>query len=319
LQLGLTQEGVAERAGLSVHAIQKLERGTTHPYRPHARADPRATGNYPAEGRRWLAEVLAPPDPDRTPALARALMGAGDMSGTLYDFGAAEPLLREALAVSRALQDEKTLTFALFHLSQTLFWRGVFGEAQTLAQEGASRGHAAGLRTQEAQCEQVLSAIAYRQEDFVTSRDHAERELALATADGYARGIATGRMYLGRVYHRLGDLGAARAQLEAGLLKFHESDYPVGTVHCLIELGWIATASADFRRARECFREALRTSLELNADKPNTETLEGFAQLAEAQHRPRSALRLAAAATAQRDANHGMLSPADRSRLEPPE
>jgi predicted ATPase/transcriptional regulator with XRE-family HTH domain len=33
LRLGLTQEGIAERAGLSVHAIQKLERGATHPYR----------------------------------------------------------------------------------------------------------------------------------------------------------------------------------------------------------------------------------------------------------------------------------------------
>jgi DNA-binding XRE family transcriptional regulator len=33
LKLGLTQEGVTERAGLSVHAIQKLERGATHPYR----------------------------------------------------------------------------------------------------------------------------------------------------------------------------------------------------------------------------------------------------------------------------------------------
>jgi non-specific serine/threonine protein kinase len=33
LAIGLTQEAVAERAGLSVHAIQKLERGVTHPYR----------------------------------------------------------------------------------------------------------------------------------------------------------------------------------------------------------------------------------------------------------------------------------------------
>jgi predicted ATPase/DNA-binding XRE family transcriptional regulator len=33
LKLGLTQEGVAERAGVSVHAIQKLERGATHPHR----------------------------------------------------------------------------------------------------------------------------------------------------------------------------------------------------------------------------------------------------------------------------------------------
>jgi predicted ATPase/DNA-binding CsgD family transcriptional regulator/transcriptional regulator with XRE-family HTH domain len=30
---GLTQEALAERAGLSVHGIQKLERGVTHPYR----------------------------------------------------------------------------------------------------------------------------------------------------------------------------------------------------------------------------------------------------------------------------------------------
>ena len=31
--VGLTQEALAEQAGLSVHGIQKLERGTTHPYR----------------------------------------------------------------------------------------------------------------------------------------------------------------------------------------------------------------------------------------------------------------------------------------------
>src|SRR5207249_10773739 len=31
--VGLTQEALADRAGLSVHGIQKLERGATHPYR----------------------------------------------------------------------------------------------------------------------------------------------------------------------------------------------------------------------------------------------------------------------------------------------
>ena len=33
---GLTQQQLAERAGLSVHGIQKLERGATHPYRDPA-------------------------------------------------------------------------------------------------------------------------------------------------------------------------------------------------------------------------------------------------------------------------------------------
>jgi predicted ATPase/transcriptional regulator with XRE-family HTH domain len=37
LAAGLTQEMLAERAGLSVHGIQKLERGATHPYRDTAR------------------------------------------------------------------------------------------------------------------------------------------------------------------------------------------------------------------------------------------------------------------------------------------
>jgi len=36
LAAGLTQESLAERAGLSVHGIQKLESGATHPYRDTA-------------------------------------------------------------------------------------------------------------------------------------------------------------------------------------------------------------------------------------------------------------------------------------------
>jgi predicted ATPase/DNA-binding XRE family transcriptional regulator len=41
---GLTQEALAERAGLSVHGIQKLERGDTHPYRDTARRLSQALG-----------------------------------------------------------------------------------------------------------------------------------------------------------------------------------------------------------------------------------------------------------------------------------
>src|SRR5687768_2068658 len=49
---GLTQEALAERAGLSVYGIQKLERGTTNPYRDTAR-------------RLALALELAPDDADQ--------------------------------------------------------------------------------------------------------------------------------------------------------------------------------------------------------------------------------------------------------------
>jgi DNA-binding XRE family transcriptional regulator len=44
LRLGLTQEGVVECAGLSAHAIQKLEHGATHPYRETTHRLVRALG-----------------------------------------------------------------------------------------------------------------------------------------------------------------------------------------------------------------------------------------------------------------------------------
>jgi transcriptional regulator with XRE-family HTH domain len=40
---GLTQEQLAERADLSVHGIEKLERGAMHPYRDTARRNSSAT------------------------------------------------------------------------------------------------------------------------------------------------------------------------------------------------------------------------------------------------------------------------------------
>ena len=49
LAAGLTQEAVAERAGLSVNGIHKLERGTTHPYRDTAQRLVRALRLSPEE------------------------------------------------------------------------------------------------------------------------------------------------------------------------------------------------------------------------------------------------------------------------------
>jgi predicted ATPase/DNA-binding XRE family transcriptional regulator len=54
---GLTQEELAERAGLSVYGIQKLERGVTHPYRDTARRLARALELTPEDGEMFHAAV----------------------------------------------------------------------------------------------------------------------------------------------------------------------------------------------------------------------------------------------------------------------
>jgi predicted ATPase/DNA-binding XRE family transcriptional regulator len=57
LAAGLTQEGLADRAGLSVHGVQKLERGATHPYRDTAQRLEHALQLKPDEGALFLAAV----------------------------------------------------------------------------------------------------------------------------------------------------------------------------------------------------------------------------------------------------------------------
>lgn len=54
---GLTQEILAERAGLSVYGIQKLERGTTHPYRDTAERLLKALQLAPVDAARFRATV----------------------------------------------------------------------------------------------------------------------------------------------------------------------------------------------------------------------------------------------------------------------
>src|SRR3954451_16995812 len=54
---GLTQELLAERAGLSVYGIQKLERGTTQPYRDTVRRLTTALELAPDDAERFRAAV----------------------------------------------------------------------------------------------------------------------------------------------------------------------------------------------------------------------------------------------------------------------
>jgi transcriptional regulator with XRE-family HTH domain len=57
LAAGMTQEALAERAQLSAHGIQKLERGLTHPYRDTVRRLEAALRLVPEEQARFQAAV----------------------------------------------------------------------------------------------------------------------------------------------------------------------------------------------------------------------------------------------------------------------
>jgi transcriptional regulator with XRE-family HTH domain len=79
LAVGLTQEALAERAGLSVHGVQKLERGVTHP--------------YPDTVKRLTVALQLPPDV-QVPFNAAALPAARPRQARPQPAGASSPQSR---------------------------------------------------------------------------------------------------------------------------------------------------------------------------------------------------------------------------------
>src|SRR5438067_1980550 len=76
LAAGLTQENLAERAGLSVHGIHKLERGLTHPYRDTAQRLIAALQLGAADEMRLRTAARPAPRRDR-PHLSASEVGSG--------------------------------------------------------------------------------------------------------------------------------------------------------------------------------------------------------------------------------------------------
>jgi non-specific serine/threonine protein kinase len=104
---GLTQEMLAERAGLSVHGVQKLERGATHPYRDTAQRLEQALQLAPDDQARFRATV----QPVRRHAAVQTPPKAGRPShnlpaGVTSFIGRAQELVE----ISRRLSDTRLLT-----------------------------------------------------------------------------------------------------------------------------------------------------------------------------------------------------------------
>lgn len=275
------------------------------------------SANHRQEGSTWLSELLELTDGGSRLVRARLLIGQGDLLVHLTDLRRAEAILREALTLSRELDDPAVLGFALFHLCQVLFWQGQNAESRALGEEGAARAAAAGLRMPEYLCLQMLCGLALHELDYTTAKRHAERALSLATAAGYPRGITIEYMHLGRISMCMGELSAARSFLEAGLANARQDPWPHGPVFFLTSLGAVATAHGDVVRARECLRESLSIARERRLVHPLTEAVEGRAKLAVVEHRPRLALRLAAAAAVERERHAAPLPAVDAAMLEP--
>jgi predicted ATPase/class 3 adenylate cyclase len=212
---------------------------------------------YPADGRAWLAEVVALPAASACVAgRGWALVAAAWLAHQMGDLTTARTWSEEAVALHRAAGDRAGLSLAL----------AVRGRAESADGE--------------------VEAARMTLEEAVT----------VARASDDARPLPFALYFLSNVVYYQGEYARSRALNEECLVISRAMGQQGMAASNLMWLGHLAVAQGDLAAARALYQESLTLRLELGIKYGIATTMAGFANLAAARGEPVRALRLAGAA-----------------------
>jgi non-specific serine/threonine protein kinase len=215
-----------------------------------------------AEARRWLSALLAAPAGQPTVARARALGFAAYFAYLQGDREAAVPLVDEALALARAVDDPLAIVTALVYQAILAKAAGDIDRTETYLQEALARSREAGLERGIRVAFMILGETARMRGDD-RAAPLLEQSLALAESagDGYSQGYTL--MSLGHLRLRQGDLAAAQRWLGRALAVWHDLEDVHILPHALEGLAWVdaargkAECAACLLGAASALREAI--------------------------------------------------------------
>jgi non-specific serine/threonine protein kinase len=258
-------------------------------------------GGQLAEGRSWLADLLAIPDSSRRPGMrAKLLLTAGSLAVTHGDLVAARPLFDQGLRLSREVRDTALVAWALMNLGYLDLNSGALDRARQELEEGVEVSRAGNHRDWEAFNLRQLGFVAARAGDDAAARPLLERALALATEAGAIRALAFAQLSLGWLCYRAGERANAQVYLESSLHHWRELREPPSswqTATALAGLGHLAVDRDNRAAAGAVFGELLAYAYPPGGTYVLRLALEGLAHVAAHMGQAAAALRLASAAT----------------------
>ena len=272
---------------------------------------------YLAEGRDRLRTLLALPATDRrSKARARALFAAGVLAGVQGDHGAARALHEEALQIELERDDGWGVAVTRNALAVDALGRGDVAAAAALFEENAELWRQLGDRVAVARSLSNLAKAVTAQEDFPRAHALHEECLSIFRELGDRTGAAWAIDQQADVARQRGDLDAAQALYESSLDEFRQIGDRWGIAGTLADMGNLARDREDFARAQALYGESLGIFRDLAHKRGIARLLDGFACCAAGEGRPDSALMLAGAAAALRQALGTALPGAEQRALE---
>ncbi len=296
---------------------------------------------YVSEGRHWLERALDGSRGVRSAVRAKALIGAGALAPLQDDFGQAEALCGEGLALYRELGDRRgsatalsSLGYAtmmrsnyaaahalfeealalfrevgdtggsvspLYLLASVLFYQGEYARAQALLEESLVLSREGGDVRGHALSLVLLGLVLPFQGDLARAHARLEESLAVSRQVGYKRNIGLSILFLGMVAFLQGDVTAARSLLEESLVLFKEVGERGRIAEVFASQGLISFGQGDYTAARALLEESLKIALELDYKWDIAGCLEGLAAVVAAQGEPVRAVWCMSAAQTLRE------------------
>jgi predicted ATPase len=266
-------------------------------------------GHY-REGQVWVTRLLnlaCAEDP--TLVRAKLLRANASLWAFQGDAAAAQPLAEAALELMRRHGPEIDVARTLIVLGDTVQTRGDFAAARRILDEAVTVSRRAGAAVELVDALHYLGGDALSAGEYDRARARGDECLALAQQVGYSRGVARALRVLGSTRYIEHDGGSARLQLEASIAASRELGAWWETAQASAWLGHVEADAGDHAASATLFAQTLQLGQQLGDKELFCTFLEGAAHLASAAGHPERALRLAGAATAQRDAINSVLFP----------
>jgi ATP/maltotriose-dependent transcriptional regulator MalT len=193
------------------------------------------------------------------------------------EYTRARELAEQALAISRKVNDKRSITYALLRLGRVLF---------------------------------------FSQVDLARSRQLAEEALTISKEVGYKWGRASSLGLLGQLALLEGEDNTARTILEEALVIRKELGDRFGIAWTLYSLGSVHTFQGDYMMARSLYKESLAIVRKLGDKELTASCLEGLGEAVAAQGEPAWAARLWGEAEALRQTIGAPMAPVYRATYE---
>jgi predicted ATPase/DNA-binding CsgD family transcriptional regulator len=249
-----------------------------------------------SEGRRWFADALARSAPGPPSLRARALAAAGVLAVYQAEYGDAEILCEESLALAREHGDKRAAADALSGLALSAQRAGRPASAGEMYAEALEIYRELGDKGAIARSLEGVGMSSYWAGDYEAARPPLEESLSMFSEIEDRLGAGAVLVHLAAVYRAAGDPGAARVRLAEGLPIVDELGDRWDTARGLLLSGLAAIDQEAYAEAAPDLERSLAIFTELGDRLAMSSAIVVFARLAAAHVGPEHAARLLATA-----------------------